>query len=219
MSEENLNPQQSIHLIEQMIKKAKGGYYATGTGPILWGCVVSVCALVTWAQIHFQFQLPFDIWMLTFIAVAPQIYISIRERKMRKVLHYEDAAMGYIWGVFGFSIFLLIFINSFIFNDLDTAHKALAAAGKEDLLTFRYSDYMSSFFLLLYGIPTIITGGIMKFKPMVLGGMLCWLLCVAAVFTKGDTDMLLVALAAVCAWLVPGIILRKRYLQKKAVHV
>lgn len=219
MKEENINPQQSLELIETMIRKAKGGYYDTGTGPILWGIVVSVCALVTWAEIHFQFELPFDIWTLTFIAIAPQIYISIHERKMRKALRYEDTAMGYIWGVFGFSIFILIFINASVFSSLEETHKALKAINKEELIQFHYSDYVSSLFLLLYGIPTIITSGILKFKPMLFGGLLCWAICIISVFTKGETDMLLMALAAIGAWLIPGILIKRRYIKNKAGNV
>lgn len=219
MKEENINPQQSLELIETMIRKAKGGYYDTGTGPMLWGIVVSVCALVTWAEIHFQFELPFDIWILTFIAIAPHIFISMRERKMRKALRYEDTAMNYVWIVFGISIFLLIFINTFIFASLNETHEALKKVNKEDLLQFRYSNYVSSLFLLLYGIPTIISSGILKFKPMFWGGLLCWVICIISVFTNGETDMLLLALAVICAWLIPGIIIRRRYLKNKTCDV
>lgn len=217
MKEENLDPQQSIELIEKMINKAKGGYYDTGIGPLLWGIVVSICALLTWAQLHYNFELPFDIWILTLIAIAPQIYISIKERKMRRALRYEDVAMGYIWSVYGFSIFLLIMINSNLFQHL---RPLLEDYNKNHSgHTFYLYDYTSAMFLLLYGIPTIITGGITKFKPMLWGGLFCWACCVAAVYTNIETDMLLTAAAATMAWFIPGIILRKRYLKNKACDV
>lgn len=218
MKEENLDPLQSIELIEKMINKAKGGYHDSGIGALLWGTVVTVCALVSWSEIHYKYDFPFDVWMLTFIAVAPQIFISIRERKKRKVLRYEDAAMGYIWSVFGFSVFLLILINVNLVHNLNPVldeYKKLHGAAKQ----FNYFDYSSSLFLLLYGIPTIITGGITKFKPMLWGGLFCWVCCIAAIYTNIETDMLLIAAAAIVAWLIPGIILRKKYLNKEECNV
>lgn len=217
MEKQNLDPQQSIELIEKMINKAKGGYHDSGIGALLWGTVVTICALVSWAEIHFNFNFPFDIWMLTFIAVAPQIFLSIRERKKRKALRYEDVAMSYIWSVFGFSIFLLIMINANLVPHLLPVVQEYNKNHPD--AAFYYHDYVSAMFLLLYGIPTIITGGITKFKPMLWGGMFCWLCCVAAIYTPIETDMLLTAAAAIMAWFIPGIILRRRYLNNKSSNV
>lgn len=217
MEKQNLDPQQSIELIEKMINKAKGGYHDSGIGALLWGTVVTICALVSWAEIHFNFDFPFDIWMLTFIAVAPQIFLSIRERKKRKALRYEDVAMSYIWSVFGFSVFLLIMINTNMVPHLLPVVQEYNKNHPDG--TFYYHDYVSAMFLLLYGIPTIITGGITKFKPMLWGGMFCWLCSVTAIYTPIETDMLLTAAAAIMAWFIPGIILRRRYLNNKSSNV
>jgi hypothetical protein len=217
VEKENLDPQQSIELIEQMINKAKGSYHDSGIGALLWGTVVSICALVTWSEIHYKYELPFDIWLLTFIAVAPQIFISVRERKKRKAQRYEDLAMAYIWSVFGFSIFLLILIN---INLVQQLHPLLEDYNKNHVgKGFYYYNYSSAMFLMLYGIPTIITGGITKFKPMLWGGLFCWVCCIAAIYTNIETDMLLTAAAAIVAWLIPGIILRKRYLNNEGCNV
>ena len=66
-------------------------------------------------------------------------------------------------------------------------------------------------FLLLYGLPTFITGAACKFKPMFWGGIFCWACCIAALFTTVKIDMLLVAASAIMAWLIPGIIIEKEY--------
>ncbi len=214
-TEKQLTEQESLQLIQQMINKAKGSYHDTGIGPILWGSIITFCSLVTFAEIQFRFNMPFDVWLLTLFAIVPQVFISIREGKMRKVLNYEEVALGYIWTCFGISIFLLIHINNNLTAHLNTIFKEYNTLKGPHEITFDYASYSTAFFLLLFGIPSILTGAITKFTPMLYGGILCWVCCVISVYTGVKTDLLLMALSAMAMWLIPGIILRRKYLNKR----
>lgn len=218
MTDDKMTEQESLQLISQMINKAKNSFHDSGVGPILWGTVITACSLVTYFQIKFHFDLPFDIWILTLAAIAPQIIIVNRERRKNKVRSYDDATMDYIWMTFGISIFLLVLINSVIVTKLTPVFKAYVEL-KGTMPDENYSGFSTSFFLLLYGIPTIITGGIRNFKTMLFGGIFCWIACVISLFTKSDIDMLLIAAAAVFAWLIPGILLRNKYKRIRAANV
>lgn len=218
--EKKLSEEESLELIQKMINKAKGSYYDTGIGPILWGAVITICSLATYAQIEYNFKLPFDVWLLTLIAIIPQVFISISEGRKRKVLKYEDSAMLYIWTTFAFSIFLLIHININITQSLSpiiTEYNKLKTANSPQ--AFSYDTYVPSFFLLLYGLPSILTGAIMHFRAMFFGGLVCWLCCIISVYTPLNTDMLLMALSSIAMWLIPGIILRRKYLTNKECNV
>lgn len=218
MDDKEMNEQESLRIITQMIHKAKNSFHDTGIGPILWGSVIAICSLVTFARMHYQFSLPFDIWLLTLVAIIPQIVITAREKKMRRAKSYDDSAIDYIWLAFGVGMFLLIHINAVFINRLLVVYKEYeAAVGKWP--DFGLSSYSSSLMLLLYGFPTVITGAIMKFKPMLWGGIAGWVCCVLSVYTNTETDMLLTAFAALAMWLVPGIILWRKYQKKKAAHV
>lgn len=218
MDEKEMNEQESLRIITQMINKAKNSFHDTGIGPMLWGSVIAFCSLVTWATIHYEFTLPFDIWLLTLVAIIPQIVITAREKKMRRAKNYDDSAIDYIWLAFGISIFLLIHINSNFINKLVVVYQEYEhAVGKWP--SFGLSSYSSSLMLLLYGLPTVITGAIMKFRPMLWGGIAGWICCVISVYTPMQTDMLLTAFAAAVMWLVPGLILWRKYQRKKAAHV
>jgi hypothetical protein len=80
-----------------MINKAKESYHDTGIGAIMWGAVIAICSLVRLSEVHFAYKLPFDIYLLTLVAIIPQILISIREKKERKVKSYDDPYLDYIW--------------------------------------------------------------------------------------------------------------------------
>lgn len=213
-----MTEQESLLLIQQMINKAKNSYLDSGIGPMLWGSVIAVCSLVTFFRIKYDFDLPFDIWLLPLVAVIPQIYIAVKENRTSKVKGYDDKIIDSVWICFGISIFLLIFINANIIKELNPVFQTYI-----DLKGYRpeynYSSFTSSFFLLLYGIPTIITGSCRNMRPMFYGGIVCWICCVISIYTKIEWDMLLTAIAATAAWLIPGIILRSQFIKNRKGNV
>ena len=189
--QENFSKEESLKLINEMILKAKNSHYESGIGPLLWGSVIFVCSIVSFIQLEYNIDIGFDIWWLTFIAVVPQVYITIKSKKRKIFKGYNDTAMNYVWMTFAISIALLIHYNAHL----------------------NYSGESVPLFLILYGIPTIITAGVKNFKPMLYGGIVCWLAAIITVYTDIKTDLLLMALSALCAWFIPGIILRRRYLK------
>ena len=218
MTETKMTEKESLELISKMINKAQNRYHDSGTGPILWGTVISICSLVTYFRILYQFSLPFDIWYLTFIAIVPQIFIAIRENRLNKARGYDDDILDAVWMVFGMSIFLLIFINANIVSTLQPVIEFYKNKSAVSTVP-NYNSFATSFFLLLYGIPTIITGTCRKMKPMLYGGVICWICCIVSVFTDITWDMLLTAIAAISAWLIPGILLRVKYTKLQPTNV
>lgn len=209
-----LSEKESLSLIATMINTAKDSYHDTGIGAMMWGIVVAVCSLVKFAEVHFDFELPFDIFLLTLAAIIPQIWLTIREKKERKVKTYDDAYMDYIWLGFGIGLFLLIHVVNLSYRDWDLAAKEfLEATGKKT--SFRLYEYIWPLFLILYGLPTFITGAACRFKPMLWGGLFCWACSVAAVYTSIQIDLLLTAASALLAWFVPGLIMEAAYRKYK----
>jgi hypothetical protein len=64
---------------------------------------------------------------------------------------------------------------------------------------------------LLTGIPTFMTGQILRFRPLILGGLLFWVAGIAMHFT--DQAGLLTALycgAMLLGYIIPGILLKRQ---------
>lgn len=212
--EKTLSEKESLDLIARMINKAKDACHDTGISAIMWGALIAICSLVRLSELQFGYKLPFDIYLLTLVAVIPQIYFSVQEKKRRKVKTYDDAFMDSLWLAFGICIFLMIFITSAMFNRWEPAADEYLKATSHST-GFRLYEFNASLFLLLYGMPTFVTGLSMKFRPMLLGGLLCWVCSIASVFTHIKIDLLLLALSSVFAWLIPGIIMEKDYRKAK----
>lgn len=196
LEEQGFSTEQSLQLIQEMIGKAKRSYISKGFAAIVWGALIMLCSLVTWAQEQFKFIIGFDIWLLLLLALIPQIYFGIKERKSKDFVSHDEQTMIFLWAAFTICIFISSFYNGM----------------------YKPQSF-SSLIMMLYGIPTFITGGIFKFKPMILGGIICWVLSIISIYTPDTTDMLLMAACALFAWLVSGIILWDRYKKQQAVNV
>jgi hypothetical protein len=191
--EKQLTEQESLLLINQMINKAKNAYHGHGTGPLMWGIVIFICSMTSFLEMHFKFSLPFDIWLLTFVAIIPQVIISIREKRKKSFKSYDEATFDFVWLTFAICVLLLSAYQAFV----------------------KPPDSAASLYLMLYAMPTFITGGIMKFKPMLLGGIITWVLVIISFYTGNEIDILLIALSALLCWLIPGLILQSRAKAKR----
>ena len=194
-SEATPTHQQSLDLINEMISKAKKSYTTKGIASMVWGSLITFCGLANWVEIHYNKHFG-DVWLLTLIALVPQIYFSIKEKKARSFIAHNEITTNYVWIAFTVSMF----ITSYYF-----AHFHL--------------DNVTTMIMMLFGIPTFIIGGMNKFKPMIFGGVLCWSLSIISIFTSVEVDVLLMAVCGLFAWLIPGIILWSRYQKSVSAHV
>jgi hypothetical protein len=222
-----MQPQESLQLITDMINKAKSNYHDSGTSAILWGSVIGLCGIVSHLNDSFKWKLPFDIWILAILALIPQIIIGIRERRSKIVKRAEDVAIDAVWLVYGITIFCLIaYVNiiAFTSKDLLTATdkqlliKTISTGNVDEFLY--YPPSFNSLLMIAYAFPTMVTGIVKKFKPMIIGAIVCYCFFVLSLFTPTNIDTLLNGLSAIFNWLIPGLILRQRYLaQQKASNV
>ena len=228
MTDQNqLSEKESFDIINKMIQKTKTNYHDRGISSLLWGSVVTIASLVTYAQIQFNFKLGFDIWLLVLAAIIPQIFISIKEKKQIKFKKYDDEAIDAVWIVYALTIFGLVAYQNIVPNatlniiqsDGWVMMKHYNNGIKPDELLKPFPLSFTSIFILVYAFPTLITGLIKKFKPMIIGGVISYILFIFSCFTETKYDMLFAALAATVNWLIPGIILRRRYLKKETCNV
>lgn len=223
--EKELSEQESLALITEMIGKARNHFHESGVSAILWGSVVSFCGLVSFAQHFWDFRIGFGIWLLALVAIIPQMVISIRENRKKEVRTHLEAALDAIWIVYAISLFGIIFYINIVpavsvhllekYDGIRMMQQNIATGSMEPANLYTFSS--SSLLLLVYAFPTMCTGLLQKFRPMILGAILCYLFFAASLFTTTTYDFLFMSLAGVFNWLIPGIILRKRYLRAKHV--
>jgi hypothetical protein len=227
MEDKQISEQESLQLITEMIQKAKRNFHENGTSSILWGSVIAVCGLVRFSEMQWNFRVGFDVWLLALFAIIPQIFLTIRERRHRKVLTHNEAVLNHVWMVYGFSIFALVFYfnivpgvtNNQLLNEGTQIMQRDSRSGIEKPFSYFVAS-SGSLLLMLYAIPTLITGLTYRFRPMLVGAIFCYGFFLFSLFTITKWDMFFNGIAAIGNWLIPGLLLRRRYnAQKPAADV
>ena len=188
--EQDFKPEQSLMVIQSMIKTVQSRYYDNGTLYLLWGWVILLCSIG-----HYLFLLnniiehPEKVWLLTIPASAFHFIWMARQSKKKKVTTYADEIIGYAW----LSFAACMTLTYILFGTKGEWH------------------LMYSVILMVYGIPTFISGAVMRFKPLLVGGFVCWILSAISHWVEPIQTLLLVGLAVTCAWIIPGYILRHQF--------
>jgi hypothetical protein len=193
-SQKVMTESESISIITGMINHAKNKFSENGHLYLLWGWVVFVCSIAHFIFIKFQLvPHPEIVWSATWIAVIYQVIFLSKQKKKEKVRTYTDEIVGFVWLSFAIMMFITIFLMS-----------------KNDAFQRMYP-----MFLVLYGMPTFLCGIIFRFPALKFGGIVCWALAVAAAFTRWDYQLLLLAMAVLTAWIIPGYLLRAKFKKEK----
>jgi len=193
MSQENFSAEQSLQVIHQMIEKAKNQFSENGHLYLLWGWIVFICSVAQFVLLKFvKYEHHYYVWGLTWLAVIYQIFYLRKQNKKQKIQTYADKMAGYIW----ISFFILLMLAGF----------SIGKIGGDN-----YYKLFGPIFLAIYGVPTFLSGVFLRFKPLVIGGIGCWLLSVVAHFIPYDFQLLLLSAAMIIAWIIPGYALQKRH--------
>jgi hypothetical protein len=226
-NEKQLSEKESLQLITDMIQKVKNSYHDKGVGSILWGTVVAIASFVSYLQLEYGFVLPFDIWWIVMGAIIPQIILISKDAKTQKIKRHEDAALNAVWLVYAITIFGLSFFQAFVPNASEHIMQLNGSQlishsinnNKPDQIIQPFTPSFYSIYILIYGFPTLVTGMVKKFWPMIIGAIISYFLFMASCFTETKYDFLLGGIAALACWFIPGIILRIKYLKQKHANV
>jgi hypothetical protein len=190
MEEHSMSELESLKLIDTMINKARNRFSENGHLYLVWGWSILLLTLLHFMLDYFQlYNKPNMVWVLTFLPWA-YMMIYLRRKGRREVVRtYTDEIAGYVWLVFAALMFLFGFI-----------------LGSKGAYTAIYPACLA-----LYGMPTFLSGIILRFRPLVAGGVSCWLLSLASLTVQSQFQILFLTLAVILAWIVPGYLLQHRH--------
>jgi hypothetical protein len=189
MIEEKFSPEQSLQVIQSMIEKVKQDVQYNSFYFLMWGWLVFIAALLHFALMMFtDFKQPYHAWNLMLVGVIVSIIKGIKDSKKEKVKTYVGETMNY----FGISLGITYAGLAFIF-------------GKFDLWIYSFPIY-----ILLYAVACFFMGSIMQFALLKWAGLSCLLIVIVSVYVDYQWQLLLMALAVLLAYIIPGHILKTR---------
>lgn len=190
MDAKNFTPEESLLLISKTIEETKQKFQENGHIIILWG---SLMFLVFFLQYFFSLTglyKKFDIIWTCVLFPLGAIYTFVYVRGKEKKNNIPKNALARIIGTMGWVVGMNLMILGFFFND--------------DL-----GNAMAPIFLILFALFILMTGVSIKFKPLIIGGILLNLIAFSTFLISRDYHGFSMMLGSLVGLILPGILLNK----------
>jgi hypothetical protein len=192
--EKELTGEESLQIISEMIAAAKTGIRDDGFFYLLWGWLVfssSISQYILLYGLHSEYNILPWLILMPLGGVVSSIYGRKLKRK-KKVKTFLDQFMGYALIAFLVSLFSVLFLMN-VTKSPTVAYPLI---------------------MMVYGAWLFISGGALKFKPLMIGGCINWILSIAAMFVDFQWQLLILALAVLLGYIIPGHMLKAGYQQE-----
>ncbi|MGB5699424.1 hypothetical protein [Muriicola sp.] len=181
-----LNPNESLKIISRVINQTRENIKDQSFYFLWWGWIITIAAFGHYFLTVFSdtdnSHIP---WIILIpIGWVGSIVYSIKKEKEKSYQTYFELFLKYLWIVLGISFMISVFISLSL--DVQPA----------------------IFVLLLAGIGTLVSGLTMKFKPLIIGGLLFFIFAIGSLFVNQTTVLLLNAIAIVTGYLIPAYFLK-----------
>ncbi len=186
MSDKELSKEESLKLITDMIGQAKRNFAQGGSFYfLLWGWVVMLANLGHYILGMVGYEHPYIVWVATLPAGIISMVYGAKKGRNAQVKSHLDRMYGYIWlGVFISVLIILFFMGNVNYN-------------------------VNAIILTFAGLGTFLSGLMLRFSPLVMGGAALWVASILAFYMPVNDQYLIGAIGIIAGYLIPGYLLRK----------
>ncbi len=177
---------QQLDLITRMIEEARGNVKRGGFFFLFWGWVIFFAELGHYGIANFtDYNHPYIVWLITIPAFIYSMIKGYQMGKNAQVTTHIDKIQMWLWYSFAVSVFLLVFFG------------------------YKIGWNLNPVIMLMAGAATFMSGIIIRFKPLLWGGIAFWLFAIACYLADVNTSYLFGAAGIFCGYLIPGYLLKR----------
>jgi hypothetical protein len=184
--EQSLTPKESLDIIARAILRTKENIRDLSFCFLLWGWILTVASLTSFGLLTFTGSqygfLPFPVLALGGVVITV-VYLA-KKIKRSDTESYVNYFLIRLWVVVGLCFPVSVFVST--------------AQGL----------HPATFALLLAGLGTLVSGLVMVFRPLTIGGTVFLLSAIASLYVSQENTLLLVAGAVLLGYLIPGYLLK-----------
>lgn len=196
-SEKQMTPEESLNLIGEVISNTRNNLKTDSFFFLLWGWSITIASIIEafilwqasrmseWGNVGLLSGIN---WIgLVFIGLIIQTFYIRKHYVKRGYRTFFEKIISYMWIISALVIFLLVYLSG-------TRHES-----------------PEPYILAAVSIPTMVTGIITRFRPLILGGIVFIVFAVICVNIQQEyIRSLISAVALICGYLIPGYLLRKK---------
>ncbi|MDQ3109075.1 MAG: hypothetical protein M3R17_04195 [Bacteroidota bacterium] len=190
-NEKPLDEIESLALITSMIKKTQGALQDNGFYFLLWGWLVFIASTGMYMLMKMGQQ---EISQYTWAILMPLggLISGIRgwkDGKKRRAKTYTDEMLNYALIAFMIALFITLIFMS-IHGGWELAYPMI---------------------MMVYGMWLFISGGMLKFKPLIIGGIINFACAIAGYYIHTVELILLLSFAVLAGYIIPGYLLNAKF--------
>ncbi len=192
--EKSMSNEESLRLIQSMIQSVKKDLEDDSFYYLFWGWLVFAASMGHFILLNIGFEHPEITWMLMPLGGIVSGVYGYKQNKERKAKSFASSFLNYLALAFVVSLFItLIFMQK--------------------LMLATYPIVMT-----LYAIFLFVSGGVLQFKPLKIGGIINWMLAVVAFYVSFEMQLLVLASAVLLGYIIPGYLLKSKYNKSMNPH-
>lgn len=182
--EKMMTGEESLKIITEMINKTKfnirqGSFYL-----LFWGWLIFGCALAEFLLRKLTDLPSYYVWMLVIPGVLVSVIYGFVTGRKATVRTYTGTIYMWLWMGFLFSATVLFIVHS------------------------KHMGTVAPYILLLAGFPTFVSGFLIKFRALIIGGICFWIMALVIYFAGPSFSSLGTAIAILPGYLIPGYLLK-----------
>ena len=184
--EKQLDEKEALQLIANMIRSTKDSLSDNSFYMLLWGWLVFIATTSFFILMKMQVSYAAAVWLLMPLGAVVTIIYTWKKHRRERAKSYIGQIISYLWIALGVGMFVVL-------------------GFQQQLQLATYPMMMT-----LYGIGLFVTGGAIRFRPVIIAGVLCWGFAIGAMFTSFENQTLILAACVFTCYIIPGHMLRRK---------
>jgi hypothetical protein len=135
-----------------------------------------------------EYEKHYMVWLVVIIGILFSIYQGKKDEKKVRAKTWVGENMSHLWAGMAISFFVLSMI----------------------ITRMGWETEMYPFFIMMYGLGTFVSGNFLQFRPLIIGGIIAWVLAIGSTWVSYDYQMLFAAAAILFSYIIPAYLLRRK---------
>jgi hypothetical protein len=163
---------------------------------LLWGYLVGLACLSEYILIRIvHYERHYMVWpVLMGMGMVLSGVLTMRRQNKSNYRSFIGNIMSYLWGGWLISFLIIMFFVTRLDNHI----------------------LILPFTMIMYGMGIFISGGVINYRPLIIGGLISWIAAVVAYFQPYNVQLLLTTATVIVSYIIPGHMLRTESKKQKS---
>ena len=185
--EKMMTGEESLRIISEILNKTRVNFQQGSFHLLFWGWLIVICSLAEYFLSRFTDMVhPYYAWFIVIPGVFVSMIYGFKNGRKAKVYTYADSIWMWTWMGYLLAMVILFILHS------------------------KSMETITPYILLLTGFPTFVSGIIIRFRPLIIGGICFWILSLAVSFAGPAIAPLGMPVAMIVSYLIPGYMLKNK---------